>query len=306
MKARHELRETQRQNPCKAGKATREGERALTAAAPPRRCKYPSWHSLSCGIRFIDVCAAWQNLPAHSVNRQKTSDIRSLAKCFHSGVPREISPDSAGTSKHLQGRSALISSKVSCERAGSQRKLNSKIHHISSSQDFLLSLFISFTQLIYLTHSYLWMRETDQKKQHPRINLWQRIWLLTGKSAVFSLICDPEERFITAELGLRALSCHLLKHTDPARCLACESEAGRSEGQEATFTIMLQHRVTDEERGCPGEGAQCRKHSSFPQDTDGWETIPKAVGRKAGGSLPGRTETGLNLFSNNSQLLSQG
>ena len=47
---------------------------------------------------------------------------------------------------------------------------------------------------------------------------------------------------------------------------------GRSEGQEATFTIMLQHGVTDKECRCPGEGARCRKHSSFPQVTDGWET----------------------------------
>lgn len=69
--------------------------------------------------------------------------------------------------------------------------------------------------------------------------------------------------------------------TDPARCLACESEAGRSEGQEATFAIMLQHRVTDEESGCPGEGARCRKNTLpfLKLQADGKLSLRRRAGR---------------------------
>lgn len=128
------------------------------------------------------------------------------------------------------------------------------------------------------------MQETDKKSNPTRINLWQRIWLLTTtKSAAFSLTCDREERFITAELLLEHYPATSSSAADSAHCLACESEAGRSEGQEATFTIMLQRGATNEESGGPGEGAHRGKHSSLPQATDRWETIPKESQRITAG-----------------------
>lgn len=79
--------------PCKPGRARSAGERPATAAALPGAVN-PELTQPSPQQGFTDVCAAGQNLP-HTPNRQKTWDVQSL---------REISPGSAGISKHFQRR----------------------------------------------------------------------------------------------------------------------------------------------------------------------------------------------------------
>lgn len=154
----------------------------------------------------------------------------------------------------------------------SQKPERQNLSNPPSSLNFLLSFFHSLHQFNTLIVMNVRKR---QKKQHLRISLCQRVWLLTQQSATAPFACDPEERFISAELLWRALSCHLLERHWPCSLPRLWVRGGRREGQEATFTARLWPRGTG--GGCPGEGTHCRKH--FPLPT--LQNLPNAAGRNA-------------------------
>lgn len=195
-------------NPCDPGAAARQGERALSAAALPRLCQEPS-------------CQPILQEGSHGKSCQhRNFGVQSLAKSFHH-IPGEMSPHSAGTSKHSEGRSAVNSSKVSWERVGSQRELNGNIYHISSRFSAVTA---SFAQQVYLTHLYWWVQESAGKAA-PQTNLWQCFWPLTTiKSAVFPHLW-PQRGVYHCWAAVRSIILLLQSTTAPAPWL-CRKEWG--------------------------------------------------------------------------------
>lgn len=131
------------------------------------------------------------------------------------------------------------------------------------------------------------------RKQHPRINLWQCIWLLTRRSALW-----PEENIY--DHWAVVMTIMLPSASAPLIPLIALPMSQRQEGARGRRPHL--HKVMVEEGLSWGSTLQKKKNPSFLRATNGWETIPKAVGRKAEGSLSGQTETVSNLFSNDSQL----
>lgn len=174
----------------------------------------------------------------------------------------------------------------------SQKPEQQNLSNPPSSLNFLLSFFHSLHQFNTLIVMNVRKR---QKKQRLRISLCQRVWLLTQQSATAPFACDPEERFISAELLWRALSCHLLERHWPCSLPRLWVRGGRREGQEAAFTARLWPRGTG--GGCPGEGTHCRKH--FPLPT--LQNLPNAAGRNAEDHCLLKQETGSDLPANNSR-----